>query len=390
MQYFEKEQKLLFKQNEIGKQIIKEKQMSKEKSAEPTADKDNSRAARLARLEDYKAKIIKKYDSDAGLITVGNLSKQQMTVEAVSTGSLMLDDALGVGGFARGRITEIMGPEASGKTTLTLCAIAQAQSQGNICAFIDAEQALDVVYAKKLGVKFEHLVYVSPDSGEQALQIAKDLAESGDIDMIIIDSVAALTPQKEIDGEIGDATMGAQARMMGQGLRTLVAPVKKNNVVMIFINQLRMKIGVMFGSPETTTGGEALKFYASLRLRVSKLGSAADKLEVNLPNDKGEVVAVEGYNMNVIFKKNKFNPTQEALKIPILANRGIYKPFDLFLHALETGVITKSGNSYAFEEKVFSTKSKDAAVLAFVQDADLQKRVEKKVRENITKKRNAV
>jgi len=363
--------------------------MSKDK-AEPTAGKDDSKAAKLARLEEYKAKIMKKYPESEAVISIGNLSKQQMTVDVVSTGSLKLDAALGVGGFARGRITEIMGPEASGKTTLTLCAIAMAQAQGNICAFIDAEQALDVVYAKKLGVNFAQLVYVSPDSGEQALNIAKDLAESGDIDMIVVDSVAALTPQKEIDGEIGDHSMGAQARMMGQSLRTLVSPVKKNNVVMIFINQLRMKIGVMFGSPETTTGGEALKFYASLRLRVSKLSSAQDKLEVMLPNDKGDLVAVEGYNMNVIFKKNKFNPAQEALKIPILANRGIYKPFDLFLHALDTGVIEKSGNSYSFEGTVFGTKSKDAAIAEFVKNTDVQKKVEKKVREQILKTRNDI
>lgn len=378
---------LLFNESEIGKLKLKEKYMSKaEKNAEPTAT-DNSKAAKLARLEEYKEKIMKKYPESEGVISIGNLTKKDLEIETVSTGSMKLDAALGIGGLARGRIVEIMGPEASGKTTLCLSAIAQAQSKGLVCAFIDAEQALDVSYAKKLGVKFDDLVYVSPDSGEQALNIATDLAESGDIDMIVVDSVAALTPQKEIDGEVGDAVMGAQARMMSQGLRKLVAPVKKNKVLMVFINQLRMKIGVMFGSPETTTGGEALKFYASLRLRVSKMTSAADQLEIKLPNAAGELVDVKGYQMNVIFKKNKFNPTQEPLKIPILEYRGIYKPFDLFLHALDTEVIKKTGNSYSFEDKVFATKSKEQAITAFVSDADLQKKVEKVIRENLAKAR---
>lgn len=371
--------------------------MSKEKNAEPTATKDNSKAAKLERLEKYKDTLIKKYQSE-GLISVGNLTKQQMQIDTISTGSMKLDAALGVGGIARGRITEIMGPEASGKTTLTLCTIAQAQKAGLVCAFIDAEQALDFTYAKKLGVNFDNLVYVSPDSGEQALNIAADLAESGDIDLLVVDSVAALTPQKEIDGEVGDAVMGAQARMMSQGLRKLVAPTKKNNVAVIFINQLRMKIGVMFGSPETTTGGEALKFYASLRLRVSKLSSAADQLEINLPvvtkdketkEEKTEIVTVKGYQMNVIFKKNKFNPAQEALKVPILENRGIFKPFDLFLHALDTEVIKKTGNSYSFNDKVFATKSKDQAISEFVKDEKLQKEVEKAIRDQLAKTRAA-
>ena len=243
-------------------------------------DKEKALAAALGQIEKSYGK--------GSVMKLGQ--RPVVEIEAISTGSLGLDLALGIGGLPKGRIIEIFGPESSGKTTLTLHAIAEAQKKGGICAFIDAEHALDPSYAKKLGVDTNELIISQPDTGEQALEIADTLVRSGAIDMVVVDSVAALVPKAEIEGEMGDSHMGLQARLMSQALRKLTASVSNNNCMIIFINQIRMKIGVMFGSPETTTGGNALKFYASVRLDIRRIGSVKDKEEVTGSQTRVKVV----------------------------------------------------------------------------------------------------
>ncbi len=233
-------------------------------------DKDKAIAAALAQIEKSYGK--------GSVMKLGE--RPNVDIEAVSTGSLGLDIALGIGGIPKGRVIEIFGPESSGKTTLTLHLIAEAQKKGGTCAFIDAEHALDPAYAKKLGVNIDELIISQPDTGEQALEITDTLVRSGAIDMVVIDSVAALVPKAEIEGEMGDSHMASQARLMSQALRKLTASISRTNCIIIFINQIRMKIGVMFGSPETTTGGNALKFYASVRLDIRRTGAIKDKEEV--------------------------------------------------------------------------------------------------------------
>ena len=233
-------------------------------------DKERALAAALSQIEKNYGK--------GSVMKLGQ--RQEMNIEAIPTGSLGLDVALGIGGIPKGRIIEIFGPESSGKTTLTLHIIAEAQKKGGTCAFIDAEHALDPVYAKKVGVNTDELIISQPDTGEQALEITDTLVRSGAVDLVVIDSVAALVPKAEIDGEMGDSHMGLQARLMSQALRKLTASISRTNCVVIFINQIRMKIGVMFGSPETTTGGNALKFYASIRMDIRRIGSIKDKEEV--------------------------------------------------------------------------------------------------------------
>ena len=252
-------------------------------------------------------------------------------VKVIPTGSLGLDIALGVGGLPRGRIVEIYGPESSGKTTLTLHAIAEAQRQGGICAFIDAEHALDVGYARKLGVRSDDLLVSQPDCGEQALEIADMLVRSGAIDLIVVDSVAALTPKAELEGEMGDSHMGLQARLMSQALRKLTGTISKSNTTVIFINQIRMKIGVMFGSPETTTGGNALKFYASVRLDIRRVGAI-----------KKDEVAV-GSRTRVKVVKNKLAPPFREVEFDIMYGQGISREGDMLDLASEVNVLEKSG-----------------------------------------------
>ncbi len=263
--------------------------------------------------------------------------REAIEVETISTGSIGLDMALGVGGLPKGRIIEVFGPESSGKTTLTLHAIAEAQKKGGVCAFIDAEHALDPIYARKLGVNIDELIISQPDTGEQALEIADTLVRSGAIDVVVIDSVAALVPKAEIEGEMGDSHMGLQARLMSQALRKLTGSISKTNCMIIFINQIRMKIGVMFGSPETTTGGNALKFYASIRIDIRRIGAIKDKEEMT------------GNQTRVKIVKNKVAPPFKTVDFDIMYGEGISKIGELIDLGVKIGVVEKSGSWFSYD-----------------------------------------
>ncbi|MFA5912957.1 MAG: recombinase RecA [Burkholderiales bacterium] len=324
-------------------------------------NKTKALAAALAQIEKQFGKgSIMRMDSDA----------IQDDVQAVSTGSLGLDIALGIGGLPRGRVVEIYGPESSGKTTLTLQVIAEMQKVGGTAAFIDAENALDPQYAQRLGVKVEDLLISQPDTGEQALEIADMLVRSGSVDVVVIDSVAALTPKAEIEGEMGEPQMGLQARLMSQALRKLTSNIKRTNTLVIFINQIRMKIGVMFGNPETTTGGNALKFYASVRLDIRRIGSIKK-------NDE-----VVGNETRVKVVKNKMAPPFREALFDILYGEGISREGEIVELGVKHGIVEKSGAWYAYNKDKIG-QGKDNARDYLKEHPELAMEIEARVREAV-------
>ncbi|MBM3648250.1 MAG: recombinase RecA [Alphaproteobacteria bacterium] len=295
--------------------------------------------------------------------------REALEIEAISTGSLSLDIALGIGGLPKGRIVEIYGPESSGKTTLALHVVAEAQKKGGACAFVDAEHALDPAYAKKLGVDIDNLLISQPDAGEQALEIADTLVRSGAIDVLVIDSVAALVPRAELEGEMGDALPGLQARLMSQALRKLTASISKSNTLVIFINQIRMKIGVMFGSPETTTGGNALKFYASVRLDIRRIGALKDKEEVIGNHTRVKVV------------KNKVAPPFKVVEFDIMYGEGVSKTGELIDLGEKAGVVEKSGSWFSYDGQRIG-QGRENAKTFLKEHPEVAQAIEHKVRAN--------
>jgi recombination protein RecA len=294
---------------------------------------------------------------------------KSMDVETVSTGSLGLDIALGIGGLPRGRVVEIYGPESSGKTTLALHCLAEAQKKGGICAFIDAEHALDPIYARKLGVNVDDLLISQPDAGEQALEIADTLVRSGAVDVLVIDSVAALVPRAELEGEMGDSQPGLQARLMSQALRKLTASINRSNTMVIFINQIRMKIGVMYGSPETTTGGHALKFYASVRLDIRRIGAIKERDEV------------VGNQTRVKVVKNKLAPPFKQVEFDIMYGEGVSKNGELIDLGVKAGVVEKSGAWFSYDSQRIG-QGRENAKLFLKENPDIAAKIEIAIRQN--------
>ncbi len=303
--------------------------------------------------------------------SIMRLGKNQapVEIETVSTGSLGLDVALGVGGLPRGRVVEIFGPESSGKTTLALHTVAEAQKKGGTCAFIDAEHALDPIYARKLGVSLENLLISQPDTGEQALEICDTLVRSGAIDVLVIDSVAALVPRSEIEGEMGEMQPGLQARLMSQALRKLTGSISRSNCMVIFINQIRMKIGVMYGSPETTSGGNALKFYASVRLDIRRIGQIKDREEV------------VGNTTRVKVVKNKVAPPFKQVEFDIMYGEGISKVGELVDLGVKAGIVEKSGSWFSYDSQRIG-QGRENAKTFLKANADMAAKIEAAIRQN--------
>ena len=294
---------------------------------------------------------------------------QVVEVESVPSGSLGLDIALGVGGLPRGRVVEIFGPESSGKTTLALHVVAEAQKQGGVCGFVDAEHALDPVYARKLGINLDDLLISQPDTGEQALEITDTLVRSGALDVLVVDSVAALTPKAELEGEMGDSLPGLQARLMSQALRKLTASISRSHTMVIFINQIRMKIGVMFGNPETTTGGNALKFYSSVRLDIRRIGQIKDRDEV------------VGNQTRVKVVKNKVAPPFKQVEFDIMYGEGVSKVGELIDLGVKAGVVEKSGSWYSHDSQRIG-QGRENAKNFLKENPDVASAIEKAIRQN--------
>ncbi len=317
-----------------------------------------------------------KIDKDYGKGTIMKMGDSAVVdVPVVSSGSITLDTALGIGGYPKGRVIEIFGPESSGKTTLAIHAIAETQKQGGIAAIIDAEHAFDRFYAEKLGVDVENLLISQPDNGEQALEIADQLIRSGALDIVVIDSVAALTPKAEIEGDMGDSRMGLQARLMSQALRKLTANINKTGTICIFINQLREKIGVMFGNPETTTGGNALKFYASIRVDIRRIGQIKDGDEI------------KGNKTRVKIVKNKLAPPFRKAEFDIMYGEGISKIGEIIDLGVEYDIIKKSGSWFSYGETKLG-QGRDAVKKIIADNPELMAELENKIRDNINNKDN--
>ena len=344
-------------------EVTEKKEITKEKEA----NKEKLKALQLT---------IDKLEKTYGKGTIMKMGDEAIEpMEAISTGSISLDSALGIGGFPKGRIIEIYGPESSGKTTLAIHAIANSQRNGGIAAFIDAEHAFDRIYAQKLGVDIENLLISQPDNGEQALEIADNLIRSGAIDIIVIDSVAALTPKSEIEGEMGDSKMGLHARLMSQALRKLTATISRTGCCCIFINQMREKIGVMFGNPETTTGGNALKYYASVRLDIRRIGQIKDGDSVNGNRTKVKVV------------KNKVAPPFRLAEFDIMYGEGISKVGEIVDIGVEKNVIKKSGSWFSYNDTKLG-QGRDAVKQLLLDNPELAEELEGRIREELAKAHN--
>lgn len=323
-------------------------------------DKSKALAAALSQIERQFGK---------GSVMKLGKNDRSMDVETVSSGSLGLDIALGIGGLPKGRVVEIYGPESSGKTTLALHTVAEAQKKGGICAFIDAEHALDPVYARKLGVNIDELLISQPDTGEQALEICDTLVRSGAVDVLVVDSVAALVPKAELEGEMGDALPGLQARLMSQALRKLTASINKSNTMVIFINQIRMKIGVMYGSPETTTGGNALKFYASVRLDIRRIGAIKERDEV------------VGNTTRVKVVKNKLAPPFKQVEFDIMYGEGVSKMGEILDLGVKAGIVEKSGAWFSYDSQRLGQGRENSK--AFLKaNPDITAKIETSIRQN--------
>ena len=330
---------------------------------------DNKKVQELKEKNKSLEAAISQIDQNFGKGSVMRLGQQEaLDVESISTGSLSLDVALGIGGLPKGRIIEIYGPESSGKTTLALQVVAEAQKVGGICAFVDAEHAMDPAYAKKLGVKPDELLISQPDTGEQALEITDTLIKSGSVSVLVVDSVAALTPKAELEGEMGDHHVGLQSRLMSQALRKITGSVAKSNTMVIFINQIRMKIGVMFGNPETTSGGNALKFYSSVRMDIRRIGAIKDKDQIIGNTTRVKVI------------KNKVAPPFKVVEFDLMYGKGISKSGELIDLGAKADIIEKSGAWYAYKgEKI--GQGKENAKLYLEKNPSVAEEVEKAVRE---------